>query len=230
MNVLEIIKEKKERIVERKVELNDLVFPQLRDYWNDFWENAKNNHWVKWGMESVVKESPIDDPASLEPLDLEVCDNPNAEALRQTMVASIGQVSYVGEWMMVDQDKINGFADVTEDKQWIHTDVERAQAESTFKSTIAHGLLTLSLLPKLTGVVESSLDTYPGCRMIVNLGLNKVRFPAPLKSGNRVRAIKKVINVDVVKRGIMVEEEVIVEVENSARPACVANPIYRFVY
>lgn len=230
MNVLEIIKEKKEKIIERKVELNDLVFPQLRDYWNDFWLNAKNNHWVKWGMETVVRDFSPDERQSLEPLDLVECDNPSAELLRQKLVASIGEVSYVGEWMMVDQSKIDGFADVTEDNQWIHTDVERAQAESTFKSTIAHGLLTLSLLPKLTGVVDTTTSAYPDCRMIVNLGLNKVRFPAPLKSGNRVRAIKKVVNVDVVKRGIMVEEEVIVEVENSARPACVANPIYRFVY
>lgn len=67
MNVLEIIKEKKEKIVERKVELNDLVFPQLRDYWNEFWLNAKNNHWLKWGMESVVNQ-PAND-TELDPED-----------------------------------------------------------------------------------------------------------------------------------------------------------------
>ncbi|ABD81705.1 MaoC/PaaZ C-terminal domain-containing protein [Saccharophagus degradans] len=230
MNVLEIIKEKKEKIVERKVELNDLVFPQLRDYWNEFWLNAKNNHWLKWGMESVVNQPANDTELDPEDVIANVCDNPSAEALRQSLVAKIGEVSYVGEWLVVDQSKIDGFAAVTEDNQWIHTDVERAQAESTFKSTIAHGLLTLSLLPKLTGVVDSDASPYPDCRMVINLGLNKVRFPAPLKSGNRVRAIKKVVSVDVVKRGLMVEEEVIVEVEHSARPACVANPIYRFVF
>lgn len=230
MNVLEIIKEKKEKIVERKVELNDLVFPQLRDYWNEFWLNAKNNHWLKWGMESVVNQPANDTDLDPEDLSANVCENPSAEALRQSLLAKIGEVSYVGEWLVVDQSKIDGFAAVTEDNQWIHTDVERAQAESTFKSTIAHGLLTLSLLPKLTGVVDSEASAYPDCRMVINLGLNKVRFPAPLKSGNRVRAIKKVVSVDVVKRGLMVEEEVIVEVEHSARPACVANPIYRFVF
>lgn len=230
MNVLEIIKEKKEKIVERKVELNDLVFPQLRDYWNEFWLNAKNNHWLKWGMESVVNQPANDTELDPEDVIANVCDHPSAEALRQSLVAKIGEVSYVGEWLVVDQSKIDGFAAVTEDNQWIHTDVERAQAESTFKSTIAHGLLTLSLLPKLTGVVDSDASPYPNCRMVINLGLNKVRFPAPLKSGNRVRAIKKVVSVDVVKRGLMVEEEVIVEVEHSARPACVANPIYRFVF
>lgn len=191
MNVLEIIKEKKEKIVERKVELNDLVFPQLRDYWNEFWLNAKNNHWLKWGMESVVNQPANDTELDPEDVIANVCDNPSAEALRQSLVAKIGEVSYVGEWLVVDQSKIDGFAAVTEDNQWIHTDVERAQAESTFKSTIAHGLLTLSLLPKLTGVVDSDASPYPDCRMVINLGLNKVRFPAPLKSGNRVRAIKK---------------------------------------
>lgn len=230
MNVLEIIKEKKEKIVERKVELNDLVFPQLRDYWNDFWQNAKNNHWIKWGMESVAGQADLEVDPGADGMGAFECDHPSAEALRLSLVAKIGQVSYVGEWMVVDQSKIDGFAQVTEDNQWIHTDVARAEAESTFKSTIAHGLLTLSLLPKLTGVVDSESSTYPDCRMVINLGLNKVRFPAPLKSGNRVRAIKKVVAVDVVKRGIMVEEEVIVEVEHSARPACVANPIYRFVF
>lgn len=132
--------------------------------------------------------------------------------------------------MQIGQDRINQFAEVTEDRQWIHTDPERAKRESPFKGTIAHGFLTLSMIPLLTNAVDPENPPYEGAKMVVNLGLNEVRFPYPLKSGSRVRASKKIVGVEVVRRGLEVTEEITVEIENTRRPACVAQAVIRLVY
>ena len=105
--------------------------------------------------------------------------------------------------------------------QWIHTDPERAATESPFKTTIAHGFLTLALLPKLTDSVDPSIATYPTAKMVVNVGLNQVRFLYPVKVGNRVRAKSTLIKVTPVRKGLEVEREIKVEIEGIRRPACV---------
>ena len=231
MKVIDKIKEQKDRISDSQGELIEQLFPQIKDYWNDLWQSARNSQWVNWAVDE--KDDFGDDKESgvsfLESTDT-VCENPQAELVRQQLVKTLGEVIYVGDWAEVDQERINGFADVTEDNQWIHVDEERAKNESAFKSTIAHGFLTLSMLPKLTGVVDSEEGPYPGCKMVVNLGLNQVRFPSPLKAGTRIRATKKVTSIEIVKRGLIVEEDVVVEIENSKRPACIARPVYRLVF
>jgi acyl dehydratase len=107
------------------------------------------------------------------------------------VLAANGKVTFVGEWHSVEQECIDQFAEVTGDKQWIHTDPIRAAKELPFKATIAHGFLTLSLIPKLTNSVDLDSNPYPEPKMVINFGLNQVRFPYPVKAGTRVRAIIK---------------------------------------
>lgn len=129
------------------------------------------------------------------------------------------------DWVEVDQDRINLFADATGDHQWIHVDVERATAESPFGGPIAHGYLTLSLvnlfLPQLITVSEFSAG--------LNVGMDKVRFPSPVPAGSRIRATGEVAAAERVKGGVQVVVRVVVEVEDQERPACVADTVSRFL-
>jgi acyl dehydratase len=140
-------------------------------------------------------------------------------AIQSHVGASLGPTG----WVEVDQSRIDQFADATGDHQWIHVDAARA-AEGPFGATIAHGYLTLSLvnlfLPDLVAV--------DGASMGVNVGLEKVRFPAPVPSGSRIRATGEVISADEVGGGVQVVVRVAVEVEGSAKPACVADTVSRF--
>lgn len=224
MNVIDLIKEKKERLTKNQAEFRDLIAPQWREYWNDLWQSARNYQWVNWVLDQDRKTvgSDLTTPSA--------CEDERAETLRQHLLAQLGEVVFTGAWMTLDQDRINAFAEVTEDRQWIHTDPERAKVESPFKATIAHGFLTLSLIPKLTQAVEDQASIYHEARMVVNLGLNKVRFPYPLKAGSRIRATKKIVAVEVVSRGLEITEEITVEIEHTRRPACVAETVMRLVY
>lgn len=132
---------------------------------------------------------------------------------------AVGQVA-TGDWFTIDQDRIQGFADVTEDWQWIHLDAERAAA-GPFGATIAHGYLTLSLLPRLT----AGLLSIDGAAMIVNYGLNKVRFLQPVVSGSRVRAVTELASVEPSPQGYRAGLTTTVELEGSTRPALVAETI-----
>ena len=143
--------------------------------------------------------------------------------------ALAGEEIFVGDWLLVTQEKIDAFARVTGDEQWIHTDPVRASAESPYGSTVAHGFLTLSLLPHLTRGNDQELfvENYPGMRLRVNYGLNKVRFPAPVRSGSRIRARTAVSGVEEIKGGVQLLLTFTVEVEGEMKPACVAEQIFR---
>jgi acyl dehydratase len=146
--------------------------------------------------------------------------------LRETL----GDETFVGEWFDMSQDRIDQFATLTGDQQWIHTDPMRAENESPFKTTISQGFLTLALIPMLTNSGGSENSAYPEAGMVVNFGLNKVHFPHPVKVGKRIRAITRVISLIPMKRGLEVVKEVTVEIENSTRLACVAEPIVRLYF
>lgn len=126
-------------------------------------------------------------------------------------------------WMEITQEQVNAFAEVTHDHQWIHTDPERAKA-GPFGGTIAHGYLTVSLLIPLF----NELLTVDGIAMGVNYGLNKLRFPAPVPVGSRIRLAGKVAEVEEVKGGVQMTLDFTVEVEGGAKPALVAQAIYRY--
>lgn len=135
----------------------------------------------------------------------------------------VGQQVATSDWIEITQDRINTFATATGDHQWIHVDVERAKKESPFKAPIAHGFLTLSLIPML---MESSLHlSY--VRMGVNYGLNKVRFPAPVPIGSRLRAHIRLLQIDDIPDGHQMTWEVSIEREGQEKPVCVAESIAR---
>jgi acyl dehydratase len=126
-------------------------------------------------------------------------------------------------WLEIDQARVNTFADATDDHQWIHVDEEKAKS-GPFKGTIAHGYLTLSLLiPLFHELLEPR-----GIGMAVNYGLNKVRFPSPVPVGAKIRLTGKVAEVEDVPGGVQVSVDFTVEIDGSAKPACVAQAVYRF--
>jgi acyl dehydratase len=139
--------------------------------------------------------------------------------------AAVGTDAGTSDWMAVDQKRIDLFAEATGDHQWIHVDPEKAAA-GPFGTTIAHGYLTLSLLPALF----AGLYAIPGTRMAVNYGLNKVRFPAPLPSGSRVRATAHTQAVDDVPGGVQVVSQITVEREGGDKPVCVAETVSRLYF
>jgi len=136
--------------------------------------------------------------------------------------AAVGTRLGVSEWVTVGQSQIDTFADATGDHQWIHVDVERAK-DGPFGTTIAHGFLTLSLLPVLVGATF----TVENARMGVNYGLNKVRFTSPLLVGSRVRADVELLDAADVTGGVQLTYNVTVEIEGSDRPALVAEWLTR---
>ena len=152
------------------------------------------------------------------------------QAVLAELQQKTGQETHVGDWVPVEQERINQFADATGDHQWIHVDPQRAKAESPFKDTIAHGFLTLSMLPSLTREVAGDQPRYPGVKLAVNYGLNKVRFPAPVKVNSQVRARTTLKEVSEVSGGLQIIREVTVEVQGGDKPCCVAETITRLYF
>ena len=139
------------------------------------------------------------------------------------LAACTGQEVAVSDWLTITQQQVNLFADATGDHQWIHVDPERAAA-GLFGGTIAHGFLTLSLLPKF---FESSFEIIES-RMGVNYGLNKVRFMAPVPVGSRLRARMTLLSAEPIEgNGLQMAWEVTVEREGAAKPVCVAESLVR---
>lgn len=128
------------------------------------------------------------------------------------------------EWFNITQERIDQFADATDDHQWIHVDVERAKADSPFGGPIAHGYLTLSLLSAMFMQVVS----VPSASMAVNYGLNKVRFPAPVPVGSKVRLSATVSSVEEITGGVQIILAAVVNCSASERPVCVAEPVFRY--
>jgi len=139
------------------------------------------------------------------------------------MRKAIGEQLGYSEWHTVTQEQISAFADATGDHQWIHVDPVAA-AKGPFGTTIAHGYLTLSLIPMLV----SQVTRVEGVRMGVNYGLNKVRFPAPVPVGSRVRAGVRLKSVDDIDGGAQIVNEVTIEREGGDKPSCVAETVARY--
>ncbi len=135
----------------------------------------------------------------------------------------VGKEVATSDWLTVDQDRIDRFADATGDHQWIHVDPERAKAESPFGATIAHGYLTLSLLPHM---MMETLDVQGG-RMSINYGLDRVRFSAPVRSGDRIRTRFTLASLEDIPGGIQYAWHALVEIEGQHKPACAAEMIAR---
>ncbi|MGA8211598.1 MAG: MaoC family dehydratase [Nocardioidaceae bacterium] len=136
------------------------------------------------------------------------------------LAAAVGEVLGPTPWLEITQERVDAFADATEDHQWIHVDAERAAA-GPFGRTIVHGYLTLSLIPHLSPQLFE-LDT-PGAKL--NYGVNKVRFPSPLPVGSRIRATASVAEVSAVPAGTQLVTRYTLEIEGGTKPACVAETV-----
>ena len=228
MNVVDYFKQKRDVLSHHQFEFKDILSPSLRDYWLEIINKANNSqlgslikdHKLASNDDTVEQPAPAAQPSP-------IVMKPEAEKLMNELNETLGEVIHVGEWLTVDQSRINAFADVTKDHQWIHTDPERAAEESPFKTTIAHGFLTLSLLSVLTDSVDPDNSKFPTAKMTVNVGLNQVRFPYPVKAGNRVRASTRIQSVTPIKRGLEIVQELTVEIEGVRRPGCVAESVIR---
>jgi acyl dehydratase len=142
------------------------------------------------------------------------------------VLAAVGRDLGVTEWMPLTQERINLFADATDDHQWIHVDETRA-AEGPFGGCVAHGYLTLSLANKFL----PELVAYEGLKMGVNYGCERVRFPSPVRAGSRIRGRGEVIAAEEVKgAGVQVTIRITVEVEGGEKPACVVDTISRLYF
>ncbi len=145
--------------------------------------------------------------------------------------SQIGTETQVSDWLTISQERIQQFADATDDHQWIHVDVDRAQAQSPFGGPIAHGFLTLSLIPFLTGAVDPDKPRYPDVKMGINYGLNRVRFPNPVRVGVRVRARTTLLSVEEVKgNGLQLVNQVTMEIDGEPKPGCVAETVSRLYF
>jgi acyl dehydratase len=151
----------------------------------------------------------------------------NALAELQTQV---GKEVHVSDWLEITQAMVNAFGKATGDMQWIHTDPARAKKESPYGGTIAHGYFTLSLYPQLRNLVDESTPIFPGVKNVINYGLNKLRFPAAVPVGSRIRARCELLAATEVKGSIEIVEKYTVEVEGQERPACIAEAIMRLFY
>ncbi len=147
-----------------------------------------------------------------------VFENPDA------VLAAVGQHLGFTDWITVDQDRINAFADATGDHQWIHVDVAKAK-DGPFGGTIAHGYLTLSLtnlfLPQLVSVENLSMG--------INYGVNKVRFPTPVRAGSRVRGGAEIAACEEVPGGVQAIIKITVEIEGADKPACIVENVTRYL-
>jgi acyl dehydratase len=145
----------------------------------------------------------------------------DARALKSFAGREIG----VTDWLVVTQERIQQFAEATEDRQWIHLDRERAERESPYHTTIAHGFLTLSLLSFL---MKQAIQIKSGIRMAVNYGLNRVRFPSPVRADSKIRGRFSLAAVKELPEGIEAIFSVTVESEGADKPCCVAEWIVRY--
>jgi acyl dehydratase len=141
------------------------------------------------------------------------------------LAAATGETIGQSDWVTISQEEVNLFADATGDHQWIHVDPERAK-DGPFGKTIAHGFMTLSLLPRL----QHEMYTVKGIKLAINYGLNKVRFPSPVPVGSKVRATTTLVGVEDLGNGtVQGTMSTTIEVEGSPKPACVAESIIRYI-
>ena len=151
---------------------------------------------------------------------MKVFESPDA------LQAEVGNEVAVSDWMLMSQDRVNQFATATDDPQWIHLDEERARKESPFGGTIAHGYLTLSLLP---GIFSTVIEL-PFAKMNINYGANKLRFPSPMQVGKRMRARFTLLAVERLPDCVQDVWKYTAEQEGSDKPVCVAEVVLRQYY
>ncbi len=158
-------------------------------------------------------------------------DNAALGTALAVLQAKVGTEVHVSDWMTITQDRINQFANATDDHQWIHVDAERASKESPYGRAIAHGYLTLSLLVPLRGLVDESKPYATGVRSVINYGLNKLRFPNAVRVDSRIRGRFTLVAVEQVGPSVLqITEQYQVEIEGEGKPACIAETVMRLFF
>lgn len=240
MKVVDFLKHKREILAQHPFELKDWLSPAIRDYWREFQQKAhlhpllgrvldlQTDQQLLRRQGAAQAQAVNSQPALTEENPVELSGE--AANLYAELQARIGEETHIGDWLHVSQPLIDQFASVTGDHQWIHTDPDRAAAESPFKATIAHGFLTLALLPQLTGSVDESTPEFPSARMVVNFGLEQVRFPYPIKVDSNIRARTKLTRVTPIKGGLELLKEIKIEIEGIRRPGCVIGSLTRVYF
>ena len=153
----------------------------------------------------------------------------NLQQAYETLTSQIGVSSKPSEWFEITQARIDQFADVTMDHQWIHVDVERAN-QGPFGTPIAHGHLTLSIMGHLPHSAAPSLPRLKGQKLSINYGFNRVRFPSPVPVGAKIRTTSTLKTVEIKNDMIETMNEVVVEVQGQHKPCCVAESVGRLVF
>lgn len=148
------------------------------------------------------------------------------EIALEDLAGHIGESLGESPWKTISQEMINGFAEATGDHQWIHVDVERATRESPWKSPVAHGFLTISLIPQL----NQQILRVTGTAASINYGLNRLRLPSAVRSGSRIRSLLTLKEVNPTDQGtVMVVFNTVIEIEGETKPACVAENVAMYV-
>ncbi|NQV93649.1 MAG: MaoC family dehydratase [Sphingomonadales bacterium] len=157
--------------------------------------------------------------------------NEALQAALEVMTSRIGEQTSRSQWFEISQQRINDFADVTMDRQWIHIDVEKANA-GPFGTTISHGQLTLSIMSHLPSAAAASNDTatLEGQKLIINYGFDKVRFPSTVPVGANIRTTGTLRRVEIKGSMLEVMTELVVEVQGQEKPCCVAESLTRLVF
>lgn len=224
MDVFNYLKQK-----EREIFGESVIF-KLRQDSSSFSEiisnsitNNFNNHWF-----SRFNQTDEDSIHLIPGEELLAC--PKAKTFYNEWKDRIGNETYLGDWFLVDQECIDQFAEATGDQQWIHVDVGRARKESPFRTTIAHGYLILSLLPRISGTTNSENATYSGARLIVNSGLNKAEFLYPVKVNTRIRARISLKSLTPQKRSIILVNTIEIELEKPNRLVCLAETVIKLYF
>lgn len=236
MKVVDFLKHKREILAQHPFELKDWLSPAIRDYWREFQQKAHLHPLLGKVVDAPATSAAVNghqvvaNSSAMTESQPEVVLEGEAAKLYEHLLACIGEETHVGEWLHISQQMLDEFAKVTGDHQWIHTDPARAALESPFKSTIAHGFLTLALLPQLTSSVDEHNPEFPTARMVVNYGLEQVRFPYPIKVDSQIRARTKLANVTPIKGGLELLKEIKVEIEGVRRPGCVIESLTRIYF
>ncbi|GLS28117.1 MaoC family dehydratase [Marinibactrum halimedae] len=215
MDIVRLLKEKRQEIQLNNVEFIRKIEPQFREISATINQTVINS--LQSGLMSRFRFILPDDKPQPLPI------NPQVVEVYNRLMMFKGTETHIGDWLTIDQDRINQFAEVTGDHQWIHTDPERAKKESPFQSTVAHGFLLISLLPTLSELDAYGEQYYPEARMVVNCGVDKVRFLSPVKTGSAIRARTSLNDVLINRRSLDLINDVHIELQRNGKLVCTAQ-------
>lgn len=217
-----LIRETSESLKNNNKDFVKRLEPQIQVFRNSVNDSLSSKAASDWFNKWVFPDS-FQLPSAAKPK--EVVPNENVLACLESLRGKLGQEIFCSEWTFISQDTINAFSEVTGDSQWVHTDVERAKKESPFRSTIAHGLLILSMVPAMRSLHTDA--NYESAYLIINSGFKDVVFESPVKPGKKIRLRSSLREAKPAKRYVEVCESIIIEDEVRERTVARATVTFR---